>query len=330
MGPIHRNCARRHLSFNHGGRLQEGCDEYDTDQLFLDLPDSPQWTEASLEEPKTSSSSSGPRRRSKSKKGGAIGLHLITVNITKGKRAEQLLDETPKAVDVLGCQEVKWTKGECLRMQKVAEAKGWRMAWTECLRGVHGGMSAGTCIFVRIWLKADVQGEVTVHQGRASTCTLITHLYGPIDLYSVNGDREKGLQGNRAWLEAVGSRVRERGLPAIIMGDFNLKEELVANSLANGCGGIVVAPEDFTSSTANRDATVDYYVLTKDLAAMVNYVQTNQLIDVPSHKAVGLRLAGGKSIGTSTTMLQIKSLPKTRPCGPRGRRKPCHCWMRPT
>ena len=83
---------------------------------------------------------------------------MLTVNVTTGKRAEQLLDEVTNTVDVLSCQEVTWTEAECLRMESLAEANQWRMEWAPCLRGEKRCKSAGACICVRIWLQAEIAG----------------------------------------------------------------------------------------------------------------------------------------------------------------------------
>ncbi len=240
------------------------------------------------------------------------GLAIETANTTGWAALRARLEATE--ADVLLGQETWVTQSLLAEASTWALKRGWKSIWAPANATAAGGTSAGVAIFAREWLGLhfpDHGGHIW-SPARAVAAVLEAPGHRPIivaSCYLISGVGAG--QGNLEVLADIGRGLKSvgDGWQAVIGGDMNMSpEELVATKFDRSAGASIFYPPTArgTYRTSAVQSMIDYFMVTDQLAAAVERVDTVEASGLKSHVPVMLRF---KPRVTALRALHLRSPP---------------------
>jgi hypothetical protein len=152
-----------------------------------------------------------------------------------------------------------------------------------------------------------------VLEGRC-TASFIDVLGGIIfvSYYGISG---KPIAGQLQTLAALGQFVKSCALPFIIAGDWQVSPAVLAESrFPHRLGAEILAPDGPTNLRSG--STIDYFVVSRVIAAAVSQVQARHDLYLAPHVPVIASVATRSKLGINYALAQPKVLPVGHPQGP--------------
>ena len=255
-----------------------------------------------------------------------IGLAVVTYNATSWKGLKEFL--LCAASEVVLAQETHVKAEQVCGASAWAYRHGWKSFWQAAKQGAVAHTSkGGVAVFIRVHLGArpsslqaslDRCGMVT--QARVAAALVTCPGYPDIEMVSVYMQDSIPLSNveNAEILAAIGEALQLSQSMYIIGADFNSSPEDLHNTgFAAKLDGSIVFPDKGTCATAmGRFTTIDYFVMHKDLAAVVKSIRV--LEDTPSrpHRPVEVDFHPKALEMVMWEFKEPQHLPRVRVIGP--------------
>ena len=267
------------------------------------------------------------KRRGKRQRGTNFS-EIITINSSGFPQLRQLLEargRTEGSVVVLA-QEHHRKEAQVLDVQAVARKNGWKGTIVPAVAGEGGGSAAGVAIFTAAHVPCGLQVGTTydispkVAQGRAVALwvqqvvpcgVLVISVY----LYTGEGPTPR----NRAIMGQALMAARSSGSPWVIGGDFQDAPQDIfewAQDMVEKAGGKVVSTVEPTIyPSVGRPRTIDFFVVSAELAALVQKVEVLERVAVSPHRAVAITFRNTAEPLLQWQLRTPKKFPKNKPIG---------------
>jgi len=245
---------------------------------------------------------------------------ILTDNGTEWGPLSDVLLEARKDYDAVLGQEHHKTLAELDSEERWLRQNGWQGSMDPAAESSGGGSRGGTLVATRrgpglaaVHLEDDVLASV---RSRVSV-----RLWGGggvaggIMLVSIYLWHTEGLSArNRHLLACVGEVIRSYGRPFVIGGDFNMEPDSLAGWEGwQKLGASIVAPTEATcvvepsKRTQGSESKYDYFVVAKGLLPLIREVFVDYRFRSKPHRAVGLKIGGGRSLPLMRCLVAAKS-----------------------
>ena len=241
------------------------------------------------------------------------GLWAVdTVNAGSFKSSADYRNRT--AADAVIMQETKAAGKKVQWMHNQACKGGFKIESTPAKKSTHGGRSAGAAVMVKKRLAIDAHHGLQLTSEPHRAVFAQTSIGQGCTLISLYLRHSEGLSAdNRRLLEEAAGELAQIKGPWIIGMDANMEPDIMRRSQwPELVGGTIFAPTVQTCGAA----TLDYFIVSKDLAPSI--LGTQVLLDSGffPHKAVRLLIKGGHSRRSTRTIKRPPRIPGRLPLGP--------------
>ena len=258
-------------------------------------------------------------------RGDLFQLQCVTVNATSWGSMKKYLQSTSAQV-VLGI-EMHTVGDQTAEASLWAKRHGWKSLWVDALPGASQSFSVGgVAIFVRAYLGLGPppntnQGSFKIVDGRVAAALVnVPGTHGFVAYAAYFHDSEGLSRRNLAILQCIGEHVAAHGRPFICGADFNFDPKVLTSiDFAQKLSAQVVH-SDTTLGTCTQGAmptTLDYFVVSNDMAQGIAAVDVDVNADTSPHRPVRLTFHPSLTSLQALSFLKPPAIPVSAPIRPR-------------
>ena len=267
------------------------------------------------------------KRRGKRQRGNNFS-EVITVNSSGLPQLQELLEVKGKAKGavVVLAQEHHRRGAQVADLQASARRSGWKGTVVPATAGEGGGAAAGVAVFTAAHVPSGIQDgtayDISPRSAQGRAVALWVQQVVPcgilvISVYLFTGEgptpRNRAIMGQALMTASVS------GSPWIIGGDFQDSPQDImewAQDMMEKAGGRIVSTDEPTIyPSVGRPRTIDFFVVSAELAALVRKVEVKDELAVSPHRAVAVTFCNTAEPILQWQLRTPKKFPKEKPIG---------------